>query len=227
MIWNDKGYLLSKNKYNENSIIAEVYSKNHGKVSGVIFGASSKKIKNYLLVGNKLHLNFNSKNDGRTGYLKVEIDSVTTPIYLDNKKKLSCIIYAMSILKLLTVENQKNINIYLLIDHFFEILKNNNWIKNFILWELQILKNIGYDIDFKNYVSNEIINGVDEYVVKSNYDKRIIPNFLINKKKNPKNNEELFKGLKLVGDYLNKTILKPNNINFPISRINFVNLLKY
>ena len=34
-----------KNRYNENSLIAEVFTKNHGKVSGIIFGGTSKKIK--------------------------------------------------------------------------------------------------------------------------------------------------------------------------------------
>ena len=33
-------------------------------------------------------------------------------------------------------------------------------------------------------------------------------------------------GLKLVGDYLEKTILKPNNLNQPISRLEFINILK-
>ena len=48
MNWQDKGYLLSKNKYNENSVISEFYTENHGKISGIIFGGTSKKIKNYL-----------------------------------------------------------------------------------------------------------------------------------------------------------------------------------
>ncbi len=43
MIWDDVGYLLSKNRYNENSLISEIYTKNHGKVSGIIFGGTSKK----------------------------------------------------------------------------------------------------------------------------------------------------------------------------------------
>ena len=48
MIWDDKGFLISKNRYNENSLIAEIFTENHGKVSGIIFGGTSKKIKNYL-----------------------------------------------------------------------------------------------------------------------------------------------------------------------------------
>ena len=63
MNWNDPGFLLSKNKYNENSIIAEIFTEHHGKCSGIIFGATSKKIKNYLQTGNMLHINHIYKNN--------------------------------------------------------------------------------------------------------------------------------------------------------------------
>ena len=59
------GFLLNKNRYNENSLISEIYTKNFGKVSGIIFGGTSKKIKNYLQIGNKLYVNYNSKNENR------------------------------------------------------------------------------------------------------------------------------------------------------------------
>ena len=61
MTWDDTGFLLSKNKYSENSLIVEFFTENHGKVSGIIFGGTSKKIKGYIQTGNKLSLNFNSK----------------------------------------------------------------------------------------------------------------------------------------------------------------------
>ena len=31
MHWEDQGFLLSKNRYSENSVIAEFFTKNHGK----------------------------------------------------------------------------------------------------------------------------------------------------------------------------------------------------
>ena len=86
MNWQDIGFLISKNKYNENSIIAEFFTEKHGKVTGVIFGATSKKIKNYLLVGNNFHINFNSKNINKLGYFKLEINNINTPLFLDDKK---------------------------------------------------------------------------------------------------------------------------------------------
>ena len=119
MNWKDSGYLLSKNKFNENSVIAEVFTKNHGKISGIIFGSSSKKIKNYLQLGNKLHLNFNSKNDSALGNIKVEIEEVLTPLFFENKQKLACIVSSLNLVKLLTVESQENIKIFNLINNLF------------------------------------------------------------------------------------------------------------
>ena len=46
MIWVDKGFLLTKIPFQENSIIANFYTKEHGKFSGIIYGATSKN--NYL-----------------------------------------------------------------------------------------------------------------------------------------------------------------------------------
>ena len=223
MKWQDKGYLLSLNKFNENSAIAEFFTENNGKVSGVIFGATSKKIKNYLFVGNKFHINFSFKQDSKIGYFKLEIDEVITPNFLDIKKKLFCIIYTMNLIKILTVENQESKIIYNLISNFFFFLKNNNWLSDFILWELKFYKCIGYDINFKNYVKNVKIDGDEKFIVEST--NKIIPSFLINNETIPKNKKDIISGFNIVGDFLDKTILKPNNINFPISRTEFGKLI--
>ena len=226
MIWNDTGFLLSKNRYNENSLITELFTKNHGKTSGIIFGGTSKKIKNYLQIGNKIHVNFNSKNENRIGHFKIEIQEALSPFYFDNKKKLSCIISAMNLIKLLTAESQQNIDLYKLIQDFYNLLKEKNWIKNYIFCELKVFKVLGYDLDFKSLVAKKRINNEIKYVSKSNSEKKIIPNFLINKTENNEDLTTLLDGLKLVGDYLEKTILKPNNLNQPLSRIQFIDTLK-
>ena len=224
MNWQDKGYLLSLNKYNENSSIAEFFTENNGKVVGVIFGSTSKKIKSYLLIGNKFHINSKLREDGRLGYLKVEIDEIKTPVYLENKKKLFCIIYCMNLIKILTVENERNIEIYSLLEKLFKIINLDNWLVEFLYLELNVLKSIGYDINFKDYVVNKNINGQTKYVVDSS--QKIIPNFLIDKKSIPENTKDIYSGYLIVGDFLDKTIIKPNNKSFPSSRNDFINLLK-
>mgnify|MGYP000858949703 FL=1 len=223
MNWIDLGFLVSKNKYNENSLIAEIYTENHGKCTGIVFGATSKKIKNYLEIGNKIHVNYNYKNTGKIGFFKIEILKATTPMYFDNRKKLLAISSAMNLIKLLTVENQENIQLYNLINDFFFILNEKDWVKKYIFWELEFLKIIGYELDLKKIVSKEIHNDILRYYVKSNNEKKFVPNFLIENNEINVEKHNLFKGLKLVGDYLEKSILKPNNISYPNSRLDFLN----
>jgi len=226
MNWDDSGYLVSKNKYSENSIIAEVFTENHGKISGIIFGGTSKKIKNYLQIGNKIYVNYNSKSVTRIGYFKIEILKALTPLYFDENQKLSCITSAMHLIKLLTAEAQSNKEIFKLIDKFFEILKSENWIQKYIFWELELLKLLGYDLELKTMAEKEIVDSEVNYYVKSSTEKKSIPNFLIDENNMDVNLKNLLKGLKLVSDYLEKSILKPNNLNLPTSRTHFINLLK-
>ena len=226
MNWDDSAYLVSKNRYSENSIIAEVFTENHGKISGIIFGGTSKKIKNYLQIGNKIYVNYNSKSVTRIGYFKIEILKALTPLYFDENQKLSCITSAMHLIKLLTAEAQSNKEIFKLIDKFFEILTYHNWIQKYIFWELELLKLLGYDLELKNMVEKEIIDSEINYFVKSSTEKKSIPNFLIDESNLDVNLKNLLKGLKLVSDYLEKSILKPNNLNLPTSRTHFINLLK-
>ena len=226
MNWIDEGFLINKNRYSENSLIAEIYTKDRGKISGIIFGGTSKKIKNYLQLGNRLHINYNSKSENRIGYFKVEILNAYTPLYFDHKQKLSCITSAINLIKILTVESQVNIKVYNLIDDLFLILKDNDWLKKYIFWELDLLKILGYDLELENFVEKDIVENKTIYYASSSNEKKYVPNFLIEKELEVEDLKTLLSGLKLVGDYLDKTILKPNNLNYPNSRLLFINSLK-
>ena len=226
MNWDDTGFLLSKNRYNENSLITEIFTKERGKVSGIIFGGTSKKIKNYLQVGNLLYTNYNSKSVNRIGYFKIEIFKAFTPIYFDDPKKLNCISSSMNLIKILTADSQKNEDIYKSINNLFKILEEPDWLKKYIFWELNLLSILGFNLDLKQMVNKEILDNKTVYFAKSSTEKRLVPNFLIDKDENQENIKDLLNGLKLVGDFLDKTILKPNNINHPLTREQFINSLK-
>ena len=71
------------------------------------------------------------------------------------------------------------------------------------------------------YVPDELMKKWAQKDPISNYE-----NFLIESNLDPKNNIDLLNGLKLVSDYFEKSILRPNNINYPKSRLAFIELLK-
>ena len=226
MIWDDKGFLLSKFKYSENSVIADFFTTEHGKSSGIIFGASSKRIKGYLQIGNKFQLNYQSKNENKIGSFKVEIIKAETPLFFNDRSKLHCISSSMSMVKLLTAENQKNSEIFNLIEKFFILIKKNNWLMEYIIWELELLKLSGYDLNLSKIVKKTIENNKSKYFVESQTEKKIVPNFLVENKNEVADKNDLIRGIQIVTSYLDKNILQPNNLNHPLQRVDFINTLK-
>ena len=58
MYWKDEGYLISKNNFDENSIIIEAFTLNHGKHTGIVYGGSSRKLKKIFNKMIYFHLRF-------------------------------------------------------------------------------------------------------------------------------------------------------------------------
>ena len=131
----------------------------------------------------------------------------------------------MSLVKNLTPENENNEKIFELIQNLYPILDNNNWLKNYINWELTLLKYLGYELNLKEIVSSETINNNTIYYVKSYTQKKIVPNFLVNDEIENVDNADILKGIALVGNYMEKNIFSPNNMKIPSQRLQFENLL--
>ena len=132
----------------------------------------------------------------------------------------------MNLVRLLTAESQSNINIFNLIEKFYYIISKDRWLKDYIFWELELLKALGFDLELNSLVTKELTDNKTIYVVKANNEKKIVPNFLIDKNFQEDDLNTLLKGLKLVSDFLEKNILQPNNLNYPISRTHFIDSIK-
>ena len=152
MYWKDEGYLLSKNNFDENSIIIEVFTLKHGKYTGIVYGGSSRKQKGKFQIGNKLLLNWKSKGENKSGYFNIELIEPVSPYFFDDKKKSVCILSATSLLKILLPERQTNNKVYNFFENMLTELKSDDWIQIYINWELSLIKELGFEADLKtNY----------------------------------------------------------------------------
>ena len=112
MNWEDEGFILSKRKFRENAIILEVFTNQFGKVNGIVYGGTSRKIKNYLQISNKLFVTHTSKSENRIGYFKTELIKPIAPLYFNDKKRTSALISICSLLNILLPDSQPNKKIY-------------------------------------------------------------------------------------------------------------------
>ncbi len=98
MNWEDECYLLSKRKFRENANIINVFSQSKGKVTGVVYGGNSRKIRNYLQLSNKLFIIHHSKSENKLGYFKTELLKPISPLYFNDKERTSALLSLCSIL---------------------------------------------------------------------------------------------------------------------------------
>ena len=211
MYWKDEGYLLSKTSFDENSIIIETFTMNHGKYSGVVYGGSSRKQKKNFQIGNKILLNWRSKNENKMGYFNIELIDPIAPLFFDNKKKAICILSATSILKTLLPERQINKNIYFSFDRLIGQLNHKDWIKLYIFWELSLIKELGFD---SNFFKEKNINNHIEIDNK----KLAIPDLIIKKDNNSFTNFEIQKALIFNKFLIMEYFILPNRLRLPFSR---------
>ena len=217
MIWEDECYLLSKRKFRENANIINIFTQKKGKVDGIVYGGNSRKIRNYLQISNKLYVSHNSKNENKIGYFKTELIKPISPLYFNDKERTSALISICTLLNILLPESQPNKIIYTYFENFINSITFDNWILIYIFFELNLIKELGYDTNLAQHINNNNTKEVskikiDGYIYE-------VPYFLISKKI-PENytNNLIRKSLYFTRQVLQNKFFIPNNILFPKSR---------
>ena len=219
MIWEDECYLLSKRKFRENANIINIFTQKKGKVDGIVYGGNSRKIRNYLQISNKLFVSHNSKAENKIGYLKTELIKPISPLYFNDKERTSALISICSLLNVLLPESQPNKNIYNSFENLINSLNLENWIYLYIFFELNLIKELGYDTNLgQNKFQKVNIDDLNKIKIDGYiYD---VPNFLILKKIPDKYSNILIKkSLNFTRHVMQNKFFIPNNIQIPKSRV--------
>jgi len=217
MIWEDECYLLSKRKFRENANIINIFTQKKGKVDGIVYGGNSRKIRNYLQISNKLYISHNSKSENKIGYFKTELIKPISPLYFNDKERTSALISICTLLNILLPESQPNKIIYTYFENFINSIAFDNWIFIYIFFELNLIKELGYDTNLARHINNKVTKDVNKIKIDGYIYE--VPHFLISRKI-PENYTNILirKSLYFTRQVLQNKFFIPNNILFPKSR---------
>ena len=144
-----------------------------------------------------------------------------SPSYFNDKKRTSALISLCSILNILLPELQPNQSIFKSFEKFIESLNLENWVILYIFFELNLIKNLGYDPNlskFKNDLTN--VDEIKKIKIESFYYE--VPEYLISKKIPDKASNYLIKkSLYFTRHIIQNRFFIPNNLTFPKSRMLF------
>ncbi len=219
MNWEDEGYLLSKRKFRENANIINVFTNTFGKVSGIVYGGNSRKIRNYLQISNKIFIFYTSKNENKIGYFKTELVEAISPKYFNDKKRSAALMSLTSLLNVLLPESQPYKNIYNSLEKLLKNFYHDQWIILFVYWELSLIKELGFDTNISQY-NSESYDDNKLVTIDIDNSKYQIPSFLIkNVIPTTINNHLIKKSLIFTRSIMLNKFFLPNNLNLPKSRV--------
>ena len=214
MNWKDIGYLLKISNYSENSSIATFVTSEHGLHKGVIYGATSKKKKNYLQIGNKFSLNWKSKSEDALGYYDLELKNAVTAKFFDEPIKLSFIQSLSELCCKTLAERYDYSELFDYTDFFINNISKANALKLYILWEKELLTAIGFELNPDNKNFNFYKNNLSQWILEIDKQKFLYPNFLIDSN-SVYEDTDLYEGLVINKFILKRFVFEPNRIRFP------------
>ncbi len=231
MRWESEGIVLGFNLHNEKSYILEVLTKEYGRHKGLIRGIHSKNLRSIIEPGNEVKALWSGRLETHLGNFTIEPIKSWSSLILSKKDKLTALSSLCSLISLTMAEKQPNELIYYNSKEMIKKISSDedNWIREYINWELGLLSEIGYGIDLSKCA---VTSKKDELVYVSpssgravtlegagSYKDRLLklPNFIVSHEYEYDNND-IMNGLELTEYFLRKRFFEPNNLNFPQSR---------
>ncbi len=233
MNFKDRGIILSKTVLKERNSIITIFTENHGIYSGVL-RQYNKKSGDNLVEGNLVDFFWNARLHEHIGSAKAELIKSYNSCLMINKEKLYAFNSIVSVLKASFCEREPHNNLFPKLVQFMESLKQNFSFEEYIKFELEILKESGYQLQLDScaatgdhdnliYVSPKSGQAVSKEAGESYVDKLLkLPQFLIKDCKSNKN--EINDAFKLTSYFFERYILidKPS----PPARLTFIELMQ-
>ena len=143
-----RGILLYLKVHKENDLLVKFLSNSDELISGIVYGGLSKKKRNIFQIGYFLDFEVSYKSN-RPSSINAELSKPFISKIINDKYKLNCLICVTSLINLSIIEGQKIKNIFYIVENFLlNMFNNKKWFADFCSFLFQLLKIIGYEIDY-------------------------------------------------------------------------------
>ena len=222
----ERGILLFNKISSENNLYLKILTDKDEIITGLSFGGSTKKKKNIFQIGYFLNIIIKNKNKNFPNNISAELSKPYFHTIFNDKYKLHALLAIVSLLNISIIEGQKVNGLFSLSENIIEVLANKDkWIINYFIYLLNLLRLIGYDIDFQNNTSKNYLNLEILQFENSNSLKSItFPHKLLSKehKINLYNTNSFFKIFETI---LQNHHLNNMNLNIPTNYLKFKKLI--
>jgi len=220
------GILLYKKIIKENNLFVKILSENDEIITGIVYGGNSSKKKNIYQTGYSLNLRLSKNNNNSPYAIESEIGKPFLSSLINDKYKLYCLLSLISIINLSIIEGQNVKGIFNSVYQFInKLVTKKRWMLFYCIWLFDILKIIGYEIDYISNYNKKYFN-VNSLMFTNNQQNNtfVFPHeYLVGKKKiNYNHIESIFF---IFENIFNNNHLIHSKIQLPVNYLNFKKLI--
>ncbi|MDX8350307.1 DNA repair protein RecO [Cognatiyoonia sp. IB215446] len=146
--WSDEGVLLVTRPFGETSVIAEVFSENHGRHAGVVRSGTSRKVAPILQPGAQLSVTWKARLDSHLGSFTVEPIRSRAASAMGDRLALAGLNAVCALLALVLPEREGHPALYGRTINLLDLLGQTDiWPLAYLRWEQALLEEMGFGLD--------------------------------------------------------------------------------
>jgi DNA repair protein RecO (recombination protein O) len=231
--WEDEGIILAVRRFGEHDAIISLLTEHQGRHAGIVKGGSGKRGRSILQPGNLVKAWWRARLDEQLGTFTLEglrpfaADAMQAPDVLAGLSALCGMAEAT------LPEREPHAAVYRYTLHLLEHLNAAGWEAQYVLWELALLRDMGYGLDLSTCA---VTGGVEELAYVSprsgravsrvgagDYAPRLLtlPAFLKDETATAEGHAEIAQGLALTEHFFMTHVFGPHRQQIPASRQRF------
>lgn len=154
MRFSDEGFILDVRRQGEHAALISLFTRDHGRHSGLVKGAFSKKKRAQLVVGNQLQVEWHARLSEHLGAWECEIMHPTGALLMQDRLTLHVVSYLSYMLYHALPEREPHPVLYEALSQFYALLLQppaaapSHMPQMLLVWfEMLLLQELGYALD--------------------------------------------------------------------------------
>ena len=234
--WAGEGIVLSVRPYGEADALVTCLTDARGRHAGLVKGGTSKRKRALFQQGNLLTLEWKARLEEHLGTWTAEAKAAFSAAALSDPLALGGLTALCAMADSTLPEREAHPILYKQTLHLMETLGEPDWPAAYALWEMSLLRELGYGLDLTAcaatgemddliYVSPKSGRAVSAEAGAPYKAKMLpLPAFMIQEDARP-NRADTQAALEVTGHFLDLWLLRPNRKEKPASRTRFIERL--
>ena len=233
--WEDDGVVLAVRRFGEHDAICTLLTATHGRTAGMVKGGGGKTGRSLLQPGNHVRASWRARLDSQLGVYTLESIRAFAAEALDSPAALSGVAALCAMAEAALPEREPHDEVYRQCLHLLEHIGVAGWDAHYVLWELTLLRDMGYGLDLGSCAATGVTDDLAYVSPRSGravsraaaapYLKQVLhlPAFLKDDSASPAaTREEVAQGLALTGHFFDLHVFAPHGREAPAARQRFL-----